>query len=81
MKVVKKYRPRLNINKIKEERNSDLCFSYFQIERDEIAKDINRPKTNTKQSRVQIQQLNRSRKILVLLQIFFLFFLRFFLKL
>lgn len=81
MKVVKKYRPRLNINKIKEERNSNLCFSYSQIERDEIAKDINRPKTNTKQSRVQIQQLNRSRKILVLLQIFFLFFLRFFLKL
>ena len=81
MKVVKKYRPRLNINKIKEERNSNLCFSYSQIERDEITKDINRPKTNTKQSRVQIQQLNRSRKILVLLQIFFLFFLRFFLKL
>ena len=46
MKTVLKYRSHPRINLIKENGNSNLCSSFYQIERDEIIKEINNIKRN-----------------------------------
>ena len=46
MKAIMKYRPHSTINQVKEKCNLNLCFSFSQIERDEIIKEINNVKTN-----------------------------------
>lgn len=46
MKTVLKYRSHPRINLIKENGNSNLCSSFYQIERDEIIKEINNLKRN-----------------------------------
>ena len=46
MKAIVKYRSHPSINATKKTCNSNLCFSFSQIERNEIIKEINNLKTN-----------------------------------
>ena len=71
IKAIMKYRFHHSIAAIKEIYNSVLCFSFSQVERHEIMKEINNLKTNKATPTTDIP-LNLLRKILIFLEILFL---------
>ena len=71
MKAIMKYRFHPSIVAVKKNCSSGLSFSFSQVERHEIMKEINNLKTNKATQSTDIP-LNLLRKILIFLEILFL---------